>query len=474
MVTELIRPKISFLGTGDIARIHEASCSILERIGVAIPDEEIVTLLCDHGARKKNGRILIPPSLVEGCIRKAGKSFSLYGRDGERLVTFVQGSMVFCSSPGQFAWFENGMRREPRRDDFLHAVHLAHYLPNIDVVGGLAMPSEYPPSLREVFMARELFARTDKPIFLWFSTRENFRRVFTMSAICAGGEREAQEKPRLFAFLEPISPLRFPESGLAILKEAALLSLPVMIGPMVQAGSTGPVTLAGVLAQENAEILAGIVIAELLRPGTPICYGGIPHIADPRTGNIVFGSPEQGLLSLAMAAIGASYGFPVYVNVGLTDSCAFDSQNGWEKGVTLILGMLSSASTFGHMGIVGSDQGGSLEQLLLDNELIGFCKRIVQGFSIDEETLNLLAIEEGAQEGSFLSLVHTVHFVRKELWIPSLSFRGPFRPGEDILKRAHEALWEILARPQPLLEGKKLKELDTFLEEETNAKGFVE
>lgn len=468
----MVTPRISLLSPKEIADIHEASCSLLSRIGVVIPDEEVVTLLCDHGARRQDGRILIPPFLVETCVQRAGKSFTLYGRDGKRSVTFAQGMMVFCSSPGQFAWFEHGMRREPQERDFLRAVHLAHYLPHIDVVGGLAMPSEYPPSFREVLMARELFVRTDKPIFLWFTKRENFRRVFTMSAICAGGEKEAQEKPRLFAFLEPISPLRFPEDGLAILKEATSLSLPVMVGPMVQAGSTGPVTLAGTLAQENAEILAGVVIAELLRPGTPICYGGIPHVADPRTGSIVFGSPEQGLLSLAMAEIGASYGFPVYVNVGLTDSCALDPQNGWEKGVTLILGMLSGATTFGHMGIVGSDQGGSLEQLLLDNELIGFCKRIVQGLRVDRETLDLSVVAEGIREGSFLPLVHTAHFIRRELWIPALSFRGPFRPGESILGNVHKALEEIFASPQPLLEEEKCRELDTFLEEEKRCQGF--
>ncbi len=466
-------PGISLLRREDISRIHEASCTLLAEVGVSIPDGDLVTLLCDHGGQRNKDRVLIPPFLVEECLRKAERSFTLYGRDGKRSATFAPGSMVFCSSPGQYAWFEDGIRREPRREDFFRAVHLAHHLPHIDVVGGLAMPVEYPPSLREVFMARELFARTDKPVFLWFSRRENFRRVFTMSAICASGEKDAREKPRLFAFLEPISPLRFSKDGLAILKEDALLGLPVMIGPMVQAGSTGPVTLAGTLVQENAEILAGIVITELLRPGTPICYGGIPHIADPRTGSIVFGSPEQGLLSIAMAEIGRSYGFPVYVNVGLTDSCAFDPQSGWEKGITLILGMLSGASTFGHMGIVGSDQGGSLEQLLYDHELIGFCKRIVQGLSVGED-FALSVIEEGVREGSFLSLVHTARFVRRELWVPSLSFRGSFCPGRDSLRRIREVVEEMLTLPLPFLGEGKLRELDVFLKEVHSAEGLME
>lgn len=460
-----MKPRIVLLGKREIADLHEASCHILSQIGVAVPDEEIVSLLLSHGAEKKNGRLLLSQSLVEWALARAGKEFRLYGRDGKRSVGFRQGEMVFCSSPGQFAWFEDGVRREPQEEDLDQAIHLAHHLPHIDVVGGVAMPSSYPPAKREVYMARELFIRTDKPVFLWFSSSENFRQVFAMSEIVAGNREIAQEEPRLFAFIEPISPLRFSREGLKILKEATSLRLPVMIGPMSQAGSTSPVTLAGTLAQENAEILAGVVITELLYPGTPVCYGGIPHVFDPRTGAISFGSPEQGLLSLAMAEIGAFYGFPVYINVGLTDSCAFDPQNGWEKGVTLILGMLSGASTFGHMGIVGSDQGGSLEQLVLDNELIGFCKRIVRGCEVNEKSMDPAIVEGGIREGSFLALDHTVRFMREELWMPSCSFRGTFREGEGILLNVRMLIKKIFALPLPLLDEEAVHALDTFLRE---------
>lgn len=460
-----MKPRIVLLGEREIISLHETSCHILSRIGVVVPDEEIVSFLLSHGAEKRDGRLLLSQSLVEWALAKAGREFRLYGRDGKRSVIFQQGEMVFCSSPGQFAWFEGEVRREPQEEDLYRAIHLAHHLPHIDVVGGVAMPSSYPPAKREVYMARELFVRTDKPVFLWFSSPENFRQVFAMSDVVAGSREAAQEEPRLFAFLEPISPLRFSKEGLNILKEATSLRLPVMIGPMSQAGSTAPVTLAGTLAQENAEILAGIVITELLCPGTPVCYGGIPHVFDPKTGAISFGSPEQGLLSLAMAEVGAFYGFPVYINVGLTDSCTFDPQNGWEKGVTLILGMLSGASTFGHMGIVGSDQGGSLEQLVLDNELIGFCKRIVKGCEVGEKTMDLAVVEEGIREGSFLALDHTVRFMREELWKPSCSFRGAFREGRGILSNVRGLMEKIFALPLPSLDEETVRALDTFLRE---------
>jgi len=204
-----MNPKAVFLGAQEIARLHEASLRMLSEVGVLIPDEEIMALLCAHGGEKKNGRVLLPAALVEKSIAQAGKSFHLYGRDGKRSVAFAQGAMVFCSSPGQFALFDGEKRREPRKADFLQAIHLAHHLPHIDVVGGLFLPAEYPPQRREVYMARELFARTDKPVFLWFSRKENFASVFAMSAVCAGSEEAARDEPRLFAFLEPNKPSAF-------------------------------------------------------------------------------------------------------------------------------------------------------------------------------------------------------------------------------------------------------------------------
>ncbi len=458
---------LTLLSQDERKRLHEKSLDLLAHIGVSIPDEEVFSLLGDHGAQPKGERLLLSPELVEESLEKAGKSFTLYGREGKEGIHFATGNTIFCSSPGQFARFENGRRREARSQDFLQAIHVAHHLPHIDLVGGLAMPLDIPPSQREAYMAKELFSRTTKPIFLWFSERRSFQAVFEMSVLLASGEKEAREKPRLFAFLEPISPLRFPKKGLEILKEATSLGLPVMIGPMAQSGMSAPIALAGTLAQENAEILAGIVVTQLLRPGTPICYGGIPHVTDPRTGSISFGSPEQALLGVVMAEMGTSfYGFPSYINVGLTDSLSFDTQNGWEKGITLILGMLAGATTFGHMGIVGCDQGGSLEQLLLDHELISFCKRIVRGINFHLETASETSICEGIAQGTFFGLEETARLFREELWLPQVSFRGPFREGnQGIVSQVKEEKECLLSLPLPLLEEKESSQLEEYFQE---------
>jgi len=157
----------------------------------------------------------------------------------------------------------------------------------------------------------------------------------------------------------------------------------------------------------------------LIAPGTSITYGGIPHIMDPRTGICSFGSPEQGIMAVAMIQIAHSYGFPVYVNVGLTDAKVPDAQAGMEKAATLLPAVLAGADTFGHCGICGTDHAGSLTWLALDDELMSYVKRIARGFAVDDEHLATGVVHTVGPAGNFLAEEHTVRHFREELWLPS-------------------------------------------------------
>jgi trimethylamine--corrinoid protein Co-methyltransferase len=218
---------------------------------------------------------------------------------------------------------------------------------------------------------------------------------------------------------------------------------------MAICGSSGPVTLAGTLAQENAEILAGVVISQLLAPGLPVTYWGIPHILDPATANMVFGGPEQGLMAAAITQLGKSYGLPVGVNVGLTDAKIPDAQAGLEKGMTLLMGALAGADIFGHMGIAGMDQGSCLAQLVIDNEMMGHMRRTLKGVTVSDHTLALDVIREVGIGGHFLAEEHTARSFRDEFFFPRLCDRNQWEPwiasgGTTMLERAI-ALEERLA-----------------------------
>jgi trimethylamine--corrinoid protein Co-methyltransferase len=273
------------------------------------------------------------------------------------------------------------------------------------------------------------------------------------------------------AFLEPISPLQLPGDGLDIVAEFARAGQPVSVGPMAMASGTAPATLAGTLAQENAEILAGVVITQILVPGTPMTYGGIPHIMDPRTSICSFGSPEQGLMAAAMVQIAQHYGFPVYVNVGLTDAKVPDSQAGMEKGSTMLLGALAGADTFGHCGICGTDHAGSLLWLYMDNELGNYLKRIIRGFDVTFETLAEEVVREVGPAGNFLAEEHTVRHFRNEFWLSGPAWtrdswdRWVQQGSRSFAERSTDQIRSILSDHDPdQMDPKLTREIDRIVD----------
>jgi trimethylamine--corrinoid protein Co-methyltransferase len=413
---------LTLLSQSEVENIHDASLTILRNVGVHLPDQEVLEALIEAGAEVDlNHQVArLPERVVMEAIAGGGKRFVLHGRDPDQTAGFGHGDFVLVSSPGQFAWVdEDGVqRREPTKADARAGIRVGDALEHIDMVGAMGMALDVPAEYRDVWMAAELVKGTTKPTHVWVANGETLRYILQIYEAVAGGREAHRQRPMIAAFVEPISPLRFPETGLEILTTCARYGLPVGFGPMVQAGATGPATMAGTLALESAEILAGIVIAQTLGPGVPVCYGGIPHIMDMRTSQISFGSPEQGVMAVAMTQVARHYGLPVYINVGLSDSKVVDAQSGLERGVTLLMGALAGADTFGHMGILGADQAGSLQQLIVDDRMAAYVKQVLRGLSVDEETLALDVIKEVGIGGNFLGEEHTHRHFRQELWFP--------------------------------------------------------
>jgi trimethylamine--corrinoid protein Co-methyltransferase len=467
-------PRYDILRQADIDRIHRATVRILSEIGVRVYHNGVLDRLTDAGAEvdKESQLVRIDERLLMESLEKAGKSYILYGRDGSRRARFGYGDVVTISSPGQYSWVDSvrKTRRAPTSDDTHQAIRVGDALEHIDIVGAMTQPVDIPTPIRDIWLTAELVKGTRKPNRCWITNGQTAPYVLEIYKAAAGGERALQERPQIEAFVEPISPLQMPTTGMEILLEFVRMGLPVAYGPMVQAGATGPATLAGTLAQENAETLAGIVITQVLHPGTPVMYGGIPHIMDMRTSLISFASPEQGLMAMAMAQMAQWYGLPAYVNAGLADSNVVDVQAGLEKGMNFLLGSLAGADLVAHMGIAGADQGASLLQLVVDNEMIAFVKRLLRGFQVDDATLAVDIIKEVGHEGQHLAHPHTAAHFRKEMWIPKMWERRSWDTwladgGKSMADRATERLEEILEthQPEPIDEA-LAREIDGILE----------
>lgn len=468
------RMKINLLSDAQMQRLHEASLEILATLGVHVPHEEMLRRLADAGAEVNHHTQLarLPENLVMESLTAAGKRFAIYGRDRNKRAEFGVGKRNYNTTAGQAHWLEDDLqRRRATLDDVRTASRLADALPLINIVGAMSDPHELPPEYRCVLVAAELLKNTTKPIMFWFHDRASARFLLELFTIVAGSEEEATRYPFAYPLLEPISPLRFPRNGIDLLFETCRFNLPVPVGPMAQTGATAPGTLAGTLAQENAEILAGICLVQQIRPGTPVCYGGIPHVFDMRTTQLVFAGPEQAIMAVAMTEMGKFYGLPVYINVGLTDSKIPDAQAGLEAGVTLACGAMAGADIFGHLGICGVDQGSSLEMLVMQHEAVGYVERLLGELEINEEMLGLEVLARGRDAGSLLAEEHTVRHFRRELWFPQLLDRCFFQSwaddgGKDMAARCREMKDRMLREhvPVPLDDGVR-KAVDKLIED---------
>jgi trimethylamine--corrinoid protein Co-methyltransferase len=454
----------SVLTQDQVRWIHDASLTILERVGVEVPHAEVLARFADSGSQVdlKTKRVRIAADLVSRSLQQAGKQFTLYGRDLARHADFGQGKRIYNSTGGQAFWVDSvgGERRQTTLSDVTTAASFCDGLKYIDLVGAMADPPEIPGCYRPVEVMATLIKNTTKPVLFWFNNRAAAKYVVEMLIALRGDEDRAARFPLCFPFLEPISPLRFPFDGIDILFETSRLNMPTPVGPMAQMGLSAPATIAGTLAQENAEILAGICITQLIRPGMPVMYGGICHAFDMATTQLIFSGPEQAIFGVAMTQMGKHYGLPVYVNVGLTDSKRPDAQAGLEAAATLVLAAAAGADIYGHMGISGVDQAASLDVLVLQHEIISFVESVMRKIEFSENTLGLEEIEAVAGTGkTFLDRDHTLEHFRQELWVPTLLdrqyYQGWLEGGAlSTEERCHQRKQQLLRthKPDPLAE----------------------
>jgi trimethylamine---corrinoid protein Co-methyltransferase len=467
-------PRTHILSDAELRAIHGAALRVLHDTGVRVHHEGVVTRLREHDAMvDPNHQVVrLPEDLVMRSVGLAGKAYVLHGRDRSRTARFGHGELNLMSSPGQQAWLDSdtGDLRSPTMADARAGIRLGEALPNLTIVGALAQPGEVPAAVADVVLASELVRGTTKPTRGWVQNGATARHVLELYRTVAGGSENLRRFPMTETFLEPVSPLQMPRDGLDAVIEFVRAGQPVSINPMSMTSGTAPGTLAGTLVLEHAEFLAGNTMVQALGPGTPVLYGGIPHILDPRTSVCSFGSPEQGLLAVAMAQLGRFLGFPVYVNVGLTDAKTLDAQAGIEKSNSLILGVLAGADLVGHAGICGPDHGASLEWLVLDDDLMAFAKRVARGLEVSPETLAADVIRSVGPGGHYLAEEHTVRHYRRELWIPGPAWtrhgwkawveRGRCCMADRIRSRVHDLLAQP---PPPPLEPSLAAELDRIV-----------
>jgi trimethylamine--corrinoid protein Co-methyltransferase len=275
-----------------------------------------------------------------------------------------------------------------------------------------------------------------------------------MAAALVGGEEELRKKPTIAGYVDPVSPLIHDKEMIEGLMEYASYGQPIFITVMALAGATGPATLAGVLVQQNAEILSGLLIAHLVNPHAPVIYGTVSCPLDMRTGVSSTGSPEAGLLSVAATQIARYYGIPSDVGAQ-SNAKVSDAQASYEKTMSLIMAVMAGADFIDlFAGSMESYMTTSYEQMVIDNELAGMALRCAEGIKVNAETIAKDVIDRVGPGGHYLADKHTLDWFKKEHYRPKLSDRRTRidwekSGGKDIREEARNRAKEILANHEP-------------------------
>lgn len=449
--------KLELLPREKVELIKESAMNILEEVGFAYRHRGALKILEDHGAEVDYSKEVarIPRSLVKECLVKVPK---------RHIVDTIQvGGMKFKDSKikaemgleMQFVDYMNMERRPGRTEDCIRSIVVGNELRNISSVSPFVVPSDVHPTMADLRGYRVLFTYSRKPGYAWIYSPRSCKYILEMAKAVAGGEEELRKKKIVGYGAEPTSPLQLSQHAIDILMEMAKYGLPISAsGSMSLLGGTAPITIAGALSLQAAEVLAGIVLVHLLDPSSPVSFSTSIHVLDQRTVLCSFGAPENTLAALAGIQVARELGLTCFANVALTDSNLPDFQSGFEKAFSAALVLAAGAEGIGQQGIVGADQGVSLEQLIIDDEWFNHLNRLMRGFEINQETLALDVIKKVGIGGSFLKERHTLNKMRKEIWYPALFNRNDWigwtkKGGVDLLKRAREALDKILKENYP-------------------------
>jgi trimethylamine--corrinoid protein Co-methyltransferase len=446
------------LTPAQIEEIHAASLSVLERTGIHVENERARAIYQQGGARVDGRRVYLTEEMVGRALEQVPARVLLAGRDPEQDVV-LEGKRVYAGTGGSPTWILDPGADTVRRatlQDLADLVRLVDALAHCDFVVVPIHPTDVPEDEVPINRFYASWSNTTKHVMGGVGSVAGARQVAEAAALIAGGAEALRERPIVSAITSwMVSPLHLDTGVTEILIEWCERGLPVALSSAPMAGSTAPVTLAGSLVQLNAEQLSGVVLTQLVRPGTPVLAGYIPGVADMRTGGYLGGAIEFGMMQAGAAQLAHFYQVPIYCSGGMTDAKVPDAQAGYEKMATFMLAAMAGCNYIHHaFGMVKNMNSASLEQAVIDNEIVGIAMRALRGIDVTEATLATEAIDRVGPGGHYLMDDHTVRFMRSELFYPPLGDRQnrstwEQRGRQDTRARAVARVEELLQEHHP-------------------------
>lgn len=461
-----------YFSQADVGRIHEHTLRVLEKVGVDFSYGPALEVLARAGCKVDGERVFFPSRLVEEQVAMAPSQFTLHGRNPEKKVVIGGDHAAFtpCYGPPVVTDLDNG-RRESTLADFINFVKLTHASKNQDIVGGLMCePNDIPIGQRTAEIINASLRYADKPFMGGVNGAEGALETIEMASLVFGDRKTLAEKPPFVSILCSKTPLGYDDRMLGAIMAYAAAGMPQLISSLAIAGATAPATMEGTLVVQNAEILAGITLTQLIRPGAPVIFSGSSSCTAMRYGTLAIGAPENAVNAAATAQMARFYNLPSRSGGAITDAKMCDCQSAAESMMSQLMATVAGINFVLHSaGILESYMVASYEKFILDDEICGMCKRIKQGQNANEKKLAPHLIGSVGPGGEYLTLDHTFENFREEFYLPDIEERGNFdswqaEGGLSMEHRANIRWKEILdTYAEPLLPPESDKALADYM-----------
>jgi trimethylamine--corrinoid protein Co-methyltransferase len=452
-------PPLDILSADQLEAIHQSALTILEEVVMEFLHPAALDLLGKAGVRVTAGsaRVRLDRDLITEAVAKAPASFTLHARNPERNLVIGGRAIAFAAvaSPPNVSDLEGG-RRIGNYRDFCDLLRLVQSLESIHLIGGYPVePVDLAAPFRHLESLAAFVRLSDKAFHAYSLGGERIRDALEIVRIARGiDEATLAREPRLYSVVNTNSPLRLDGPMIEGLIEMARAKQPVVITPFTLAGAMSPVTIAGALAQQNAEALAGIAFTQLVNPGAPVVYGGFTSNVDMKSGAPAFGTPEYAQAALVGGQLARRYGLP-YRSSNVNASNAPDTQAVYESAMSLWAAILGHGNLVLHAA--GWIEGGlcaSFEKMVLDAEMLQMMAAFLRPFEVNADTLALEAVREVGPGGHFFGAAHTLARYETAFYQPLLSDWRNFETwreegARDATARAHRIYKQLLDAYQP-------------------------
>jgi len=441
-----------------IIKIDHTVMRVIEEVGFEVNSEAALNLFEEAGAwvDRKERRVRLPQAKARKLIGIAPPEVRLCGQE-EKNDIYLGGNRVYTGTGGTALYIYEPTTKQKRLatlEDLKRIARLVNRLDNIHLFMLPTYPNELPIEQVDVNRFFAGLDNTTKHIMGGVYTLDGIKQVLKMAEMVAGSAEKLDERPLISMIACSISPLKMDAQYGDLVIEIAQRGIPLVCPAEPLCGATSPITLAGNLVIQTADSLMGVMLTQIVKPGTPVIFGSVATNTNLSDFKYLAGSVEMGLLNAAGAQMAQFYHLPFYATGGMTDSKVLDAQSGYESAITSLLCALAGAN-FIHdaAGMMEFAMTACYEKFVIDNEILGMVMRAVSGIKVSDNTLAFDLIKEVGPGGNFVAARHTRRFMRREHYRPTLSDQNSreeweAKGGEAIWQKAGKKARRLIAEPK--------------------------